>query len=134
MLLIYIDRVCERHRSFTISSLTVHRFIITGIAVASKALCDSYCTNTFYARIGGINTKELNMLELEFLFLIDWSLAATVEGLQHYYENLVKQHPNYIRSGSVTLTKAIGDNLDHQHSDRGGTGFGPPPDGVEWVD
>jgi hypothetical protein len=26
MLLVYIDRVCERHRTFVISSLTVHRY------------------------------------------------------------------------------------------------------------
>ncbi|TPX68401.1 hypothetical protein SpCBS45565_g03166 [Spizellomyces sp. 'palustris'] len=91
ILLIYIDRVCERHRGFTISSLTVHRFVITGITCASKALCDSYLTNTMYAKVGGITTKELNILELEFLFLIDWHLAANVEMLQKYYANLVRQ-------------------------------------------
>ena len=40
ILLIYIDRVCERNRSFTISSLTVHRFIITGVTVAAKVMMD----------------------------------------------------------------------------------------------
>jgi len=49
-LLIYIDRICKRHRMFTISSLTVHRFIITSLTCASKAMCDSICTNTHYSR------------------------------------------------------------------------------------
>jgi hypothetical protein len=96
-LLIYIDRVCERHAHFTISSLTVHRFLITGITVAAKALCDSYCTNSHYAKVGGISTRELNALELEFLRLIDWRLATTGPVLQQYYVNLVKQHPSYTR-------------------------------------
>ncbi|KAG9302328.1 hypothetical protein G9A89_008820 [Geosiphon pyriformis] len=97
IILIYIDRVCERHRTFTISSLTVHRFIIAAVTVSSKALCDSYCTNSHYARVGGISTQELNTLELEFLSLIDWHLICPEETMQSYYVNLVKQHPNYRR-------------------------------------
>ncbi|KAG2177396.1 hypothetical protein INT44_007907 [Umbelopsis vinacea] len=96
-LLIYIDRVCERQPQFTISSLTVHRFLITAITVSAKALCDSYCTNSHYAKVGGISLRELNSLELEFLRLIDWRLAATGPVLQQYYVNLIKQHPSYTR-------------------------------------
>lgn len=33
ILLIFIDRICEKHAHFTISSLTIHRFVITGITV-----------------------------------------------------------------------------------------------------
>ena len=97
ILLIYIDRVCELHPQFTISSLTVHRFLITAVTVSSKALCDSYCTNSHYAKVGGISTQEINALELEFLSLIDWHLASTGPVLQQYYANLVEQHPCYER-------------------------------------
>jgi Cyclin len=96
-LLIYIDRVCERQPHFTISSLTVHRFLITAITVSAKALCDSYCTNSHYAKVGGISLRELNSLELEFLRLIDWRLATTGPVLQQYYVNLIKQHSSYTR-------------------------------------
>ncbi|KAJ3401070.1 hypothetical protein HDU80_006355 [Chytriomyces hyalinus] len=95
ILLVYIDRVCERNRSFTISSLTVHRFIITGVTVACKALCDSFLQNSMYAKVGGISTKELNVLEIEFLTLIGWDLTASAERLQDYYRNLVRQHPGF---------------------------------------
>nr|SMQ44845.1 Pho cyclin 80 [Blastocladiella emersonii] len=97
-ILLYIDRVCERHRSFTISSLTVHRFIIAAVTVSAKAICDSYCTNAHYAKVGGISTQELNTLELEFLFLIDWQVASPAAVLQQYYANLVRQYPAYTRS------------------------------------
>ncbi|ORZ25716.1 cyclin-domain-containing protein [Absidia repens] len=102
IILIYIDRVCERHSHFTISSLTVHRFLITAVTLSSKALSDSYCTNSHYARIGGISTQELNALELEFLTLIDWRLTSTGVVLQQYYANLVNQHPCYQRSRLTT--------------------------------
>ncbi|KAI9277116.1 cyclin-domain-containing protein [Phascolomyces articulosus] len=97
VLLIYIDRVCELHPQFTISSLTVHRFLITAVTVSSKSLCDSYCTNSHYAKVGGISTQELNALELEFLRLIDWNLSSSGPVLQQYYTNLVQQHPCYER-------------------------------------
>ncbi|KAI8837853.1 cyclin-domain-containing protein, partial [Chytridium lagenaria] len=95
VLLIYVDRICERNPTFTISSLTVHRFIITATTVACKALCDIFLQNTTYAKVGGISGRELNLLELEFLSLIDWSLTATAESCQDYYRNLIHQHPSY---------------------------------------
>lgn len=46
IILIYIDRVCERMDGFTICSLTVHRFLCASVVCASKALCDSFSTNS----------------------------------------------------------------------------------------
>lgn len=45
ILLVYIDRVCERMKGFTICSLTVHRFVCAAVVCASKALCDAFSTN-----------------------------------------------------------------------------------------
>ena len=116
MILLYIDRICSRSPDFTISSLTVHRFIITAVTCSSKvnhpfpdllsfrknqfvlnypqknqALCDTFLTNSAYAKVGGVTTKELNILEIEFLYLIDWQLVASFDVLQTYYINLVRQ-------------------------------------------
>ncbi|CAE7083985.1 unnamed protein product [Rhizoctonia solani] len=88
----YIDQICNLLPHFTISSLTVHRFVISSIAVSSKALCDAFCTNSHYARVGGIKLIELNVLEREFLHKIDWRLTCTREMLQEYYTNLVRTH------------------------------------------
>jgi hypothetical protein len=62
----YIDRLCALYPAFTVSSLTVHRFLITSATVASKGLSDSFWTNKTYARVGGITITELAMLELDF--------------------------------------------------------------------
>lgn len=87
-----IDQICSRMPIFTLSSLTCHRFIITSIAVSSKGLCDAFCPNNLYARVGGISVMELNLLEREFLSLNDWRLMCTRETLQEYYVNLVRTH------------------------------------------
>lgn len=50
ILLVYIDRVCERMKGFTICSLTVHRFVCAAVVCASKALCDTFSTNGEYAQ------------------------------------------------------------------------------------
>ena len=86
----YVDQMCARTTLFNLSSLTAHRFIIASIAVASKGLCDTFCTNSLYARVGGISLAELNILEREFLRGIDWRLTCTREVLQEYYINLVR--------------------------------------------
>ncbi|KAI8620061.1 cyclin-domain-containing protein [Chytriomyces sp. MP71] len=131
ILLVYIDRVCERNRSFTISSLTVHRFIITGVTVACKALCDSFLQNSMYAKVGGISTKELNVLEIEFLTLIGWDLAASAERLQDYYRNLVRQHPGFCMvphaqvaalRGSADAAATVGEGVPAQGSSGDWTG------------
>lgn len=58
LILIYIDRICEAHRSFTISSLTSHRFIISAITTGSKSISDIYCTNNHFAKVGGISVSN----------------------------------------------------------------------------
>ena len=78
VVLCYIDRICARKPLFTLSSLTCHRFVITSIAVASKGLCDLFCTNSLYAKVGGISVTELNVLEREFLAAIDWQLMVSI--------------------------------------------------------
>ncbi|SCV73718.1 BQ2448_6148 [Microbotryum intermedium] len=88
ILLPYVDKVCARMTTFTISSLTVHRFIITGVSVGSKALSDSFCTNGRYARVGGVSIAEMNLLEKELCEAIDWRLTTTGTVLAHYYTSL----------------------------------------------
>jgi len=90
--LYYIDQICARMPRFTLSSLTCHRFIIASITVSSKGLCDTFCTNSLYAKVGGISVTELNVLEREFLEKIDWRLMCTRDVLQEYYVNLVRTH------------------------------------------
>jgi len=91
----YIDKLCALYPAFTISSLTVHRFLITSATVASKGLSDSFWTNKTYARVGGVSLKELALLELEFLWRVEWRIVPKPEVLVDYYRSLVERSDGY---------------------------------------
>lgn len=74
-LVYYIDLLSSTYPVFSINSLTVHRFLLTATTVASKGLCDSFCSNTHYAKVGGVHITELNVLELEFLTNVNWRIV-----------------------------------------------------------
>ena len=91
----YIDRLCALYPAFTVSSLTIHRFLITSATVASKGLSDSFWTNKTYARVGGISMAELALLELEFLFRVEWRIVPQPEVLNDYYQSLAERCDGY---------------------------------------
>jgi hypothetical protein len=91
----YIDSLCALYPAFTISSLTVHRFLITAATVASKGLSDSFWTNSTYARVGGVSLRELALLELEFLWRVHWRIVPKPEVLVDYYRSLVERCDGY---------------------------------------
>lgn len=91
----YIDRLCALYPAFTVSSLTIHRFLIASATVASKGLSDSFWTNKTYARVGGISLTELALLELEFLFRVEWRIVPQPEVLVDYYQSLVERCEGY---------------------------------------
>ena len=112
----YIDRLCALYPAFTISSLTVHRFLITSATVASKGLRDSFWTNNTYARVGGVSLKELALLELEFLWRVEWRIVPKPEVLADYYRSLVERSEGYQieekeRDVDMKTADISGDNL-----------------------
>ena len=114
----YIDRLCTLYPAFTISSLTVHRFLIASATVAAKGLSDSFWTNNVYARVGGVSLKELALLELEFLWRVEWRIVPKPEVLVDYYRNLVERSDDYtIKQPSVAQNRISDDST--QRMDEG---------------
>jgi Cyclin len=95
----YIDRLCSLYPAFSITSLTVHRFLITAATVSAKGLSDSFWNNSTYARVGGIKLAELGLLELEFLYRLDWRIVPNPEVLVDYYRGLVGRTEDYVLEG-----------------------------------
>ncbi|KAI4103212.1 MAG: hypothetical protein LQ339_004315 [Xanthoria mediterranea] len=104
----YIDKLCALYPAFTISSLTVHRFLITSATVASKGLSDSFWTNSLYARVGGVSLKELALLELEFLWRVEWRIVPRPETLRDYYRSLVERSEGYRIEGGNSSSSSNG--------------------------
>ena len=92
----YIDRLCALYPEFTINTLTVHRFLITAATVAAKGLSDSFWNNATYAKVGGVRLAELKMLELEFLYRVDWKIVPNPDVLVAYYQGLVERCPGFV--------------------------------------
>lgn len=118
----YIDRLCALYPAFTISSLTVHRFLITSATVASKGLSDSFWTNNTYARVGGVRLKELALLELEFLWRVEWRIVPKPEVLVDYYRSLVERSEGYRiegRTSAATSERAANIQLDENITSAG---------------
>ncbi|KAJ4462760.1 putative cyclin-dependent protein [Paratrimastix pyriformis] len=89
--LIYIDRVIQfNNQSFVLTSLNIHRLLITSMVVAAKFFDDRYYTNLYYAQVGGISVAELNTMELDFLFLINFSLHVSEDHYRRYFSELKK--------------------------------------------
>ncbi|QDS76946.1 hypothetical protein FKW77_005062 [Venturia effusa] len=101
----WIDRLCAVYPHFNISSLTVHRYLITATTVAAKGLSDSFWTNSTYSRVGGVSLKELAMLELELLERMDWKIIPPADVLLQYYNNLVARSGNYTMEGADVVVK-----------------------------
>lgn len=109
----YIDRLCALYPAFTVSSLTVHRFLIVSATVASKGLSDSFWTNKTYARVGGITITELAMLELDFLWRVEWKIVPQPEVLVDYYLSLVERCEGYaLEPEESNLASATSSNME----------------------
>ncbi len=59
---------------FVILIIPYYRLILTAILVTSKFYNDVFYGNHFLAYVGGIQLPEMNVLESQFLDLLDWSL------------------------------------------------------------
>ncbi|OLN95410.1 Nuc-1 negative regulatory protein preg [Colletotrichum chlorophyti] len=115
----YIDRLCALYPEFTINTLTVHRFLITAATVAAKGLSDLFWNNTTYARVGGVRVAELKLLELEFLYRVDWKIVPNPEVLVAYYRGLVERCPGYALQEEEALEED--DETDDIEDDDGST-------------
>jgi Cyclin len=107
----FIDRLCTLYPAFTITSLTIHRFLVAAATVGAKGLSDFYYSNATYARVGGIKVAELCLLELEFLYRVDWKIVSHPEVLVDYYRGLVERADRYVLGDDV-LTTAKDDVID----------------------
>ncbi|PIA30762.1 hypothetical protein AQUCO_05400100v1 [Aquilegia coerulea] len=87
---IYMDRFLQRG-NVHLTSLNVHRILITSVMVAAKFLDDAFFNNAYYAKVGGVTTAEMNRLEIKFLFSLDFRLQVTVDAFRRHCLHLEKE-------------------------------------------
>ncbi|GLJ18728.1 hypothetical protein SUGI_0334140 [Cryptomeria japonica] len=81
---IYIDRLLLNNPNFLLTSLNVHRLLITSVMVAVKFLDDLHYNNGYFAKVGGLTLVEINTLEVEFLFMLRFRLQVTGSVFESY--------------------------------------------------
>jgi len=95
--LVYIDRIVKLHPEFTISNLNIHRLLVTSIMLAVKFFDDVYYSNSYYAKVGGVKTREVNALEAQFLQLIEWRLHVSPQEYDQYRNHVYMA----VRGGTI---------------------------------
>ncbi|XVF57433.1 hypothetical protein PTKIN_Ptkin06aG0204900 [Pterospermum kingtungense] len=88
--LIYIDRFLQVMDAY-LTSLNVHRLLLTSVMVAAKFMDDQCYNNAYYAKVGGISTEEINRLEMKFLFCLDFRLHVTTEVFAKYCSKIERE-------------------------------------------
>lgn len=90
---------------FRVYIATIHRLILTATLIAAKHTDDVYFNNRFYAKIGGIPTKELNGLEAELLWIVSWNLY--VDNYQYLLADMRDDiyHPTLTLAAQVPAAK-----------------------------
>ena len=89
MAMIYIDRISNLDSEINLDRKTVHKLFLTGVMIAAKFHDDIFFFNSFYSRIGGIELKELNFMEKEFLRRIGYNLFIEPELFQAYIKKMI---------------------------------------------
>lgn len=114
--LMYIERFINRYKIYMnefhlecFDQFTFYRLYLVSLLAATKIFdgSDHYCTSTYYARIGGIEVGELNVLERKFFSLMgfwdikDFTISVSREDLDsfmnrlnHEGESLKNKYPN----------------------------------------
>ncbi|SOV11753.1 cyclin [Plasmodium sp. gorilla clade G2] len=96
LLIIYLDRLIKIHQDISLSLLCIHRLVITAAMISIKFFDDLYYSNAYYAKIGGVTTKELNKLEIYFLNLIDYHLFVSSQEYDYYRKYISLAVTKYI--------------------------------------
>lgn len=88
---IFVDHLVHKQPDIPLISLNIHRLLITSTMIATKLLDDVHFNNAFYARVGGISNRELNNLEVDFLFRLDFRLQVTSNVFESYCTHLERE-------------------------------------------
>lgn len=88
--LIYVDRIVKKHPRIQVCNLSCHRLFVTALILAVKFNEDTYYTNAYYGKVGGVAVKEVNKLERCFIQLLDWNLDVKPEEYTVYCDLLIR--------------------------------------------
>ncbi|CDJ46065.1 cyclin, N-terminal domain-containing protein, putative [Eimeria brunetti] len=90
--LVYIDRLLQMNTSVWLCPLNLHRLAVTALMVAVKFADDTFYSNAYYAKVGGLPLQEMNHLEATLLRMLHFRLHVMPWEF-HKYFRLVLDSP-----------------------------------------
>lgn len=87
--LIYLKKIIHNTPNDFFNQYTVHRLFLTSILLGSKYLDDELYNNREFSILGGIDIKNMNSMELEFLYRIGFELYIKPSEY-HYYSYIIR--------------------------------------------
>ena len=82
--LTYLNQIIKKNINLTV--FNIHKFLFAGILLAIKMNEDKIYKNEYYSSIAGISLKELNLIEYNFLIILDFQIFIP-ENIFNYYKN-----------------------------------------------
>eukprot|EP00659_Diplonema_papillatum_P022765 gene22765-34877_t len=95
MAVILIDRAVAQ--GVRVRSVSMHRILLAALVVATKNHVDRVFCNQHYAKVGGVDPKELFRLESSFLNDIEWNTFITPEA----FDGVCKAFSRKMKKSSV---------------------------------
>ena len=86
-MVVYFDRLIFRHHNL-INEFNINKLIFISGVLAIKMQEDNSAKNSYFAKISGITSHEMNELEIDFLEWIDYSLIVEKEEYEVYHAGL----------------------------------------------
>lgn len=77
----YITRMTLAEKVLRVTTRNMHRLVLAGLLVATKALEDLSYPHSRVAKVGGVSEQELSKLEISFCFLANFELRVDAQML-----------------------------------------------------
>lgn len=78
---VYITKMTLAEKVLRVTPKNIHRLVLAGLLVATKALEDLSFPHSRVAKVGGVSEQELSKLEISFCFLANFDLRVDAQML-----------------------------------------------------
>lgn len=95
MAVVYVDKLIKKFREaghqFILNGHTIHMVLVAAILVASKVQDDIVYNNKDFGNIAGLNIKDINKLERNFLARLNFEVHVSRKEYEIYKSELLKK-------------------------------------------
>lgn len=85
--LIYLQKIRQRERAFTLTVYNIHRLLCVTMVLAAKFTEDELISMDYWGDVAGLDMEEVNQLEEEFCFSSGFDFFVTQQELDAIYNS-----------------------------------------------